>query len=325
MRMTMKSLPANKLLFWILELVKYFSRGEVLVQHKWTLFSALDWWSELLLLENFSPHKLWDLKVIIKRSDLRWDITDSEVWIPIFPPYESKFWKIYEKIVILSWVQINIFVTETAQYDSIYKNSIRINDCRFVSLENIFEDYSRQIDIKIDGYINNSNSYDGIDLVSIIQDLTIIYRFFIYKQFRQDNEIKILILAFEKIVNSFCENEIIQWNCGNINYTKTHTWIARLLDRNNLHIQNEYFNTFNSWDIILANNTSVHFMRYILKSGWIITINNNSLSHASIVSRELWRPLILGVKNLFFKIFDGDLIEMDCRTWTIKILKRFWQ
>ena len=65
--------------------------------------------------------------------------------------------------------------------------------------------------------------------------------------------------------------------------------------------------------------------------GWVFLLSNSKgiisekgslLSHTAIISRELKIPAVVGVKDAFDLIKDGDIIELDGNTGTIKICER---
>ena len=61
-------------------------------------------------------------------------------------------------------------------------------------------------------------------------------------------------------------------------------------------------------------------MYEIKKSSAIITEQGGILSHAAIISRELNKPCIVGVKNATKKLKNGQLIEVDADKGTIRII-----
>lgn len=64
-------------------------------------------------------------------------------------------------------------------------------------------------------------------------------------------------------------------------------------------------------EILVTTMTTIDFVPLMKRAGGIITEQGSLLSHAAIVSRELRRPCIIGVKDATKIIKDGDLIEMD--------------
>lgn len=76
----------------------------------------------------------------------------------------------------------------------------------------------------------------------------------------------------------------------------------------------------NGGEILLVKMTNPDHIPMMVKSSGIITQFGGMLSHAAIVCRELGKPCISGIDNLFDVINDGDLIEIDGNKGEIKIL-----
>ncbi len=82
------------------------------------------------------------------------------------------------------------------------------------------------------------------------------------------------------------------------------------------------FKKFKEGDILIANNTMPEYMPIIRKAKAIVTEIGGITCHAAIVSRELKKPCIIGVKNATNIIKDGDEVEVDADEGIIKILKK---
>ena len=67
---------------------------------------------------------------------------------------------------------------------------------------------------------------------------------------------------------------------------------------------------FENGDILVCPMTTVDYVPLMKKARGIITEQGNILSHAAIVSREMKKPCIVGVKNVLNDLQDGDEIEM---------------
>lgn len=71
------------------------------------------------------------------------------------------------------------------------------------------------------------------------------------------------------------------------------------------------FHKLNKGEILIANSTTPNYMPIMGKASAFITDEGGITCHAAIVSREMNKPCIIGLKNAT-KIFrDGDLIEVD--------------
>ncbi len=74
--------------------------------------------------------------------------------------------------------------------------------------------------------------------------------------------------------------------------------------------------------ILVAIQTTPHFIPYMKKAKAIITDEGGITCHAAIVSRELKIPCIIGTKNATSILKDGDLVEVDVSQGAVKILKK---
>ena len=57
------------------------------------------------------------------------------------------------------------------------------------------------------------------------------------------------------------------------------------------------------------------------KAKAILTETGGLTSHAAIVSRELKKPCIVGIKNLLMVLKDTDLVEVDANNGIVRLLK----
>lgn len=82
------------------------------------------------------------------------------------------------------------------------------------------------------------------------------------------------------------------------------------------------FHKFNDGDIIVTTMTSVDFVPLMGRASAFITNEGGITSHASIVSRELNKPCIIGTKIATKILKDGDLVEVDANRGLVKIIKK---
>jgi len=87
-------------------------------------------------------------------------------------------------------------------------------------------------------------------------------------------------------------------------------------------MNNREFHKMQTGDILVTTMTTPDFVILMQKSGAIITDIGGLLSHASIVSREMNKPCVVGTKFATKIIKDGDLVKVDANKGIIKILKR---
>lgn len=77
---------------------------------------------------------------------------------------------------------------------------------------------------------------------------------------------------------------------------------------------------FNVGDILVTKMSTPNFLPLMKKASAFITEIGGITSHAAIISRELNKPCIIGVKNLLDIVQSGDWLVIDAFKGTIKIL-----
>jgi phosphoenolpyruvate synthase/pyruvate phosphate dikinase len=75
-------------------------------------------------------------------------------------------------------------------------------------------------------------------------------------------------------------------------------------------------------NILVAIQTTPHFIPYMKKTKAIITDEGGLICHAAIIAREFKIPCIVGTKIATKVIKDGDFIEVDANKGIIKIIRR---
>jgi len=83
-----------------------------------------------------------------------------------------------------------------------------------------------------------------------------------------------------------------------------------------------HMNKFKRGDILVAPYTSVNYLPVMHQAKAILTETGGLTSHAAIVSRELGKPSIVGIKNLIATLKDGDMIEVDADKGIVRILSK---
>ena len=81
------------------------------------------------------------------------------------------------------------------------------------------------------------------------------------------------------------------------------------------------FHKMESGDVLVTTMTTPEFVMLMQKAGAIVTDIGGMLCHAAIVSREINRPCIIGVKIATKVLKDGDMVEVDANTGIVKIIK----
>ncbi len=75
-------------------------------------------------------------------------------------------------------------------------------------------------------------------------------------------------------------------------------------------------------EVLVCSMTSPDYVSAMKKAAAIITDEGGLLSHASIVSRELGKPCVIGTRIATKVLHDGDEIEVDANNGIVKILKK---
>jgi phosphohistidine swiveling domain-containing protein len=81
------------------------------------------------------------------------------------------------------------------------------------------------------------------------------------------------------------------------------------------------FHKFKEGDIIVATMTSVDFVPLMKRASAFVTNEGGITCHASIVSRELNKPCIIGTKIATKVLKDGDLVEVDANKGIVRIIR----
>jgi phosphoenolpyruvate synthase/pyruvate phosphate dikinase len=81
------------------------------------------------------------------------------------------------------------------------------------------------------------------------------------------------------------------------------------------------FHKFKDNDVIVTTMTSVDFVPIMKRASAFVTNEGGITSHASIVSRELGKPCIIGAKIATKVLKDGDLVEVDAEKGVVKLFK----
>ncbi|OGH74158.1 MAG: hypothetical protein A3G00_03010 [Candidatus Magasanikbacteria bacterium RIFCSPLOWO2_12_FULL_43_12] len=73
-------------------------------------------------------------------------------------------------------------------------------------------------------------------------------------------------------------------------------------------------------EILVCPMTTINYLPLMRKAAGIITEQGNILSHAAIISRELKKPCLVGVKNAMKLLKDGQEVELDANNGIVKIV-----
>ncbi len=128
-----------------------------------------------------------------------------------------------------------------------------------------------------------------------------------------DNDTVIKDLTEKMVPKAQKNSTVINGQIGNKGLVKGRVSIVMATDD---------FYKFKDGDILVTTMTTPDFIILMQKSKAIVTDIGGLLSHASIVSRELDKPCIIGTKFATQILKDGDLVEVDADNGMVRILKR---
>lgn len=74
-------------------------------------------------------------------------------------------------------------------------------------------------------------------------------------------------------------------------------------------------------EILITPSTTVDYVPILRQVKGIVTDEGGVLSHASVISRELHIPCVIGTKNATKVLKDGDMVEVDANNGMVKVLK----
>jgi len=81
---------------------------------------------------------------------------------------------------------------------------------------------------------------------------------------------------------------------------------------------NKDFSLFRQGEILVTYQTMVHFLPLIKKAGAVLTEFGGLTTHAAVVSRELGKPCVVGIKGLTAALKNGDRVEVDATKGEVK-------
>lgn len=81
------------------------------------------------------------------------------------------------------------------------------------------------------------------------------------------------------------------------------------------------FNKMKDGCILVSHSTTPDYVPVIRRCSAIVTDEGGILSHASVISRELKIPCVIGTKNATSIIKNGDTIDLDADKGLVKIIK----
>ncbi|MEM8557443.1 MAG: PEP/pyruvate-binding domain-containing protein [Bacteroidota bacterium] len=74
-------------------------------------------------------------------------------------------------------------------------------------------------------------------------------------------------------------------------------------------------------EILVAERTDPGWISLFASCGGLVVERGSLLSHAAIVARELGLPAVVGLPDATRRLADGDLVEIDGRTGTVRVIE----
>jgi pyruvate,water dikinase len=73
-------------------------------------------------------------------------------------------------------------------------------------------------------------------------------------------------------------------------------------------------------EVMVATATNPSFTPLFNTIAALLTLTGGKLSHGAVVAREYRIPAVLGVKDIFDKLSNGQLVEVDGTAGTIRLI-----
>jgi phosphohistidine swiveling domain-containing protein len=83
----------------------------------------------------------------------------------------------------------------------------------------------------------------------------------------------------------------------------------------------EHYKKILEGDVLVTTMTDPSMVTFLPKISAIVTDEGGILCHASIISRELKKPCIIGTKDATKILKDGDMVEVDAENGIVRIIK----
>ncbi|MFH0870562.1 MAG: PEP-utilizing enzyme [archaeon] len=74
-------------------------------------------------------------------------------------------------------------------------------------------------------------------------------------------------------------------------------------------------------EIIVTSNTTPDYVPFLRQAKAIIAEKGGITSHAAIISREMKKPCIIGIKHVTLMLKTGDIVEVDANNGVVKVIK----
>lgn len=152
------------------------------------------------------------------------------------------------------------------------------------------------------------------------------------KKFAQKrNNYNWIVYTFEGVIHVLDDQRDVEWLHKLMVPTAdehTDTLVGQIGNRGkkqgrvSIILANGDFHKFIEGNVLVTTMTTPDFVILMQKSVAIVTDIGGMLSHASIVSRELHKPCVIGTKFATQILHDGDMVEVDADNGVVRIIER---
>ncbi|MFH0713166.1 MAG: PEP-utilizing enzyme [Candidatus Micrarchaeota archaeon] len=181
----------------------------------------------------------------------------------------------------------------------------------------LYIEISRRMNVKPQELVYK---YDGNDILTFLEEKQMPYtpdsRAYVWKNGRLTLVIGDEFTALKKQVTAIGENK------GEVNgmsvYPGKATGVCRIILPDRIEAMKNL--VFNEGDVLLTSMTIPNMLFLADKASAIVTDEGGITCHASIISRELKKPCIVGTRCATKVFKDGDKIEVDAENGTVKLI-----
>lgn len=260
--------------------------NEILLEMESLIGSVPDIRKEYHRLRGYSSKKSRDVAVILKRHHLQ----SNPLWL--FARLTA--WREQRKKTNLMGIHVMDFLlTALAE-----RTGIGNNDLKYLSFDevgNVLRGFVTADTLK-------RRRIEGV-LISVSGDRVRIFESEEAQSVRQDLE---AALSSES-------TDVLSGQTASQGYAKG---VARVI------LTREDFSRFSEGEVLVTSMTRPEFVPLMQKACAIVTGEGGVTCHAAIVSRELGKPCIIGVRGVLRHVSDGDVIEVRANHGTIRLLER---
>jgi len=244
-----------------------------------------------------------EIHIVIKDYKLPWEIKEKK---QIIPPKNTSYLHDFIRYIKAD-LQVEIGAANKKEFFELlkYSEKIKLDDkINFLQLSPLFHALHLKENIK------RAKSNKNFDYYGTLLELE--KRLFLYAKEYDD-----LLISSEltKIYQDRNKNIINTLGGTPVNDFKIKGKVKLIFAHN--------FNCkINKDNIIVVRNTNVKWIPLMIKAKGVISEEGGLTCHTAIACRELKIPGLVGVKDVLFKLLDGDIIEMDSKEKYARLIKQ---